>query len=224
MIEGISWQWIFWLNVPVGLALVPLAISRLRESHGPEKALDLPGLALASAGLLGVVWGLVNGNGDGWSSLDRRVARLGVSAARRLRPLGLGPRSRCSRCAFPQPRLRGCERRVARDVVRDVRLDLPADAVLPNRARLLAARGGPRVLPWTAMPMVVAPIAGALSEDRLAADPRDQARRSRPSGSRGSRPPPPPRSATRRSSARSSCRGSAWGCSSPRWRTSSSAP
>src|SRR5918994_221091 len=46
VIEGISWQWIFWLNVPVGIALVPLAISRLRESHGPEKALDLPGLAM----------------------------------------------------------------------------------------------------------------------------------------------------------------------------------
>src|SRR5215203_5661588 len=56
VIEGVSWQWIFWLNVPVGLVLVPLALRKLRESHGPASTLDLPGLALASAGLLGVVY------------------------------------------------------------------------------------------------------------------------------------------------------------------------
>ena len=67
-------------NVPVGLLLVPLAVARLRESHGPDTALDLPGLALASAGLLGVVWGLVNGNGDGWTS-PGIVASLAAGAA-----------------------------------------------------------------------------------------------------------------------------------------------
>ena len=46
VVEGIAWQWIFWLNVPVGIALVPLALRRLRETHGPDRALDLPGLAL----------------------------------------------------------------------------------------------------------------------------------------------------------------------------------
>src|SRR4051812_28503303 len=47
VVQGISWHWIFWLNVPVGLALVPLALRRLKESRGPDRALDLPGLALA---------------------------------------------------------------------------------------------------------------------------------------------------------------------------------
>src|SRR5213594_3433770 len=56
VVQGISWQWIFWLNVPIGLVLVPLALSRLSESHGPGGSLDLPGLGLASAGLSGVVW------------------------------------------------------------------------------------------------------------------------------------------------------------------------
>src|ERR671916_780707 len=51
VVEGISWQWIFWLNVPVGLALLPLGL-RLRESYGPDKAIDVGGLALASGGLL----------------------------------------------------------------------------------------------------------------------------------------------------------------------------
>src|SRR5215207_6864628 len=80
VIEGISWQWIFWLNVPVGLALAPLAARRLEESHGPAGRLDLPGLVLASAGLLGVVYGIVRGNPSGWASTEV-VASIATGAA-----------------------------------------------------------------------------------------------------------------------------------------------
>src|SRR5881392_2399961 len=59
VVSGISWHWIFWLNVPIGLVLGPLAFLRLNESRGSASRLDLPGLALASSGLFGVVWGLV---------------------------------------------------------------------------------------------------------------------------------------------------------------------
>ncbi|HET7517760.1 MAG TPA: MFS transporter [Actinomycetes bacterium] len=69
VVQGLSWQWIFWLNVPIGLAAVPLAAARLPETTGPDRSLDLPGLALAGAGLLGVVFGLVRGNDAGWASL-----------------------------------------------------------------------------------------------------------------------------------------------------------
>src|SRR5215471_6036181 len=62
IVQGISWQWIFWLNVPIGLLLIPAALFRLRETHGPNSSLDLPGLALSGAGLFGIVWGLVRGN------------------------------------------------------------------------------------------------------------------------------------------------------------------
>src|SRR5437763_16751137 len=68
VVEGISWQWIFWLNVPIGLALIPLAALRLRETRGPNDSRDLPGLGLASGGLLGIVWGLVRANQLGWGS------------------------------------------------------------------------------------------------------------------------------------------------------------
>ena len=66
--QGLAWQWIFWLNVPLALLAIPLALRRLTESHGPQAPLDLPGLALASGASLGLVWGLVRGTSAGWGS------------------------------------------------------------------------------------------------------------------------------------------------------------
>src|SRR5881392_2163691 len=68
IVSGISWHWIFWLNVPIGLALLPFILLRLEETRGPTTTLDLTGLALASTGLVGIVWALVSANNDGWSS------------------------------------------------------------------------------------------------------------------------------------------------------------
>src|ERR687895_1727945 len=68
VVQGISWHWIFWLNVPIGLALLPLGARRLTESHGPARSLDLPGVGLASAGMLGLVYGIVRGSELGWTS------------------------------------------------------------------------------------------------------------------------------------------------------------
>src|SRR6201995_1337631 len=59
VIELADWHWIFWINVPIGLMLAPLAARRLEESYGPKAPLDFPGLALASTGLFGLVYGLV---------------------------------------------------------------------------------------------------------------------------------------------------------------------
>ena len=66
--SGWSWQYIFWLNVPIGLVLVPLAWWKLSESRGRPARLDLVGVAVVSTGLLGVVLGLVEGNSHGWTS------------------------------------------------------------------------------------------------------------------------------------------------------------
>jgi MFS family permease len=62
VVQGVSWHWIFWLNVPIGLTAIPLALRSLNESHGPAAPLDIRGLALAGVGLLGIVYGLVRGN------------------------------------------------------------------------------------------------------------------------------------------------------------------
>jgi EmrB/QacA subfamily drug resistance transporter len=69
VVEGISWPWIFWINVPVGAVLVFFVLTRTEESHGPDPAIDVPGLVLVSAGSLGVVWGLAQVGTAGWTSL-----------------------------------------------------------------------------------------------------------------------------------------------------------
>jgi EmrB/QacA subfamily drug resistance transporter len=68
--EGISWEWIFWVNVPIGLVALPLVIARIEESFGPDRGLDLRGFALVTVGAFGIVWGLVRGNSAGWGSLE----------------------------------------------------------------------------------------------------------------------------------------------------------
>jgi EmrB/QacA subfamily drug resistance transporter len=68
--EGLAWQWIFWLNVPIGVLAIPLVFGRIRESFGPDKGIDLPGLALIGGATFGVVWALVRGNAAGWDSLE----------------------------------------------------------------------------------------------------------------------------------------------------------
>jgi EmrB/QacA subfamily drug resistance transporter len=70
VVQGISWPWIFWVNVPVGLATIALTRARIGESFGPDSALDLPGLVLVTGGAFGLVWGLVRGNSAGWGSAE----------------------------------------------------------------------------------------------------------------------------------------------------------
>jgi len=133
IVGGVSWHWIFWLNVPIGLVLAPLAWRQLEETYGPDKGLDLPGLGLASAALLGIVWGLVRGNDHGWTSvgIDPRCSVRRVGAAYRI--------ADAANAVLPQPHVRAHEHCVALHVLRNVRIDLLARAVLPDRAALLPA-------------------------------------------------------------------------------------
>ncbi|MGC4985803.1 DHA2 family efflux MFS transporter permease subunit [Streptomyces sp. DT193] len=68
--EGLAWQWIFWINVPVGAVAVPLVLLRIGESRGAARRPDLPGLALITLAVLGVVWGVVRGASAGWASVE----------------------------------------------------------------------------------------------------------------------------------------------------------
>jgi EmrB/QacA subfamily drug resistance transporter len=70
VVEGIDWEWIFWLNVPIGLAAIPFVLTRMKEGFGPDTSLDIRGLALVTGAAFGMVWGLVRGNAAGWGSIE----------------------------------------------------------------------------------------------------------------------------------------------------------
>jgi EmrB/QacA subfamily drug resistance transporter len=172
VVEGISWQWIFWLNVPIGLALIPLALLRLRETRGPNDALDLPGVALASAGLFGIVWGLVRGNGVGWGSLEITTSFvLGTIVLALFVVWEL-------RAPEPMLPLRFFRNRTftAANVASFLMFFGMFGSIFLLAQFFQTVQGysplqaGLRVLPWTAMPIFVAPIAGALS-DRIGGRP-----------------------------------------------------
>ena len=166
IVEGLSWEWIFWLNVPIGLVLAPLAFFRLRESHGPADRLDLPGLGLASAGLLGIVWGLVRGNSVGWSSpeiVGSLVAGAIVLALFVLWEL---------RAPAPMLPMRFFRNRTFAltnvsslfmffGMFGSIFLLIQFFQTVQGYSPLQA---GLRILPWTAMPIFIAPIAGAWSD------------------------------------------------------------
>jgi EmrB/QacA subfamily drug resistance transporter len=170
--EGIAWQWIFWLNVPIGLLLAPLALRRLSESHGPYARLDLPGLALASAGLLGIVWGLVRGNQAGWSSLE--IAGPLTAGAAVLAAF-VAWELRAPAPMLPMRFFRNRTFSVTNAASLAMFFGMFGSIFLLSQF-LQTAQGysplaaGLRVLPWTVAPVFVAPIAGALS-DRVGGHP-----------------------------------------------------
>jgi EmrB/QacA subfamily drug resistance transporter len=166
VVDGISWHWIFWINVPIGLALLPLAARRLAESHGPSRSLDLPGLGLASAGLLGIVYGIVRGAELGWTSttvLGSLVAGAVLVAA------FLAWEARAPQPMLPLRFFRsrgfaavnGVSLAMYFGVFGSIFLLAQFFQVTQGYSPLEA---GLRTLPWTIMPMFIAPIAGLLSD------------------------------------------------------------
>jgi len=172
IVEGISWHWIFWLNVPIGIALLPLARARLTESHGPYDRLDLPGLGLASVGLLSLVWGVIEGNSRGWT--DPTVVGAIVLGVAVLIGFVLWER----RAPAPMLPLRFFRSRAfsLANLSSLLMYFGMFGAVFLLSQFLQTVQGyspfqaGLRVLPWTIAPIFVAPIAGALS-DRVGGGP-----------------------------------------------------
>jgi EmrB/QacA subfamily drug resistance transporter len=172
VVEGASWQWIFWLNVPLGIALLPLARTRLVESRGPSQRLDLPGVGLASAGLFGIVWGLVRANDQGWTSLEI-LGMLSLGAAF-LAAFVLWE----TRTDTPMLPLRFFRSRAfsAANAASLLMFFGMFGSIFLLAQFLQTAQGygplsaGLRTLPWTGMPIFIAPIAGALS-DRIGGRP-----------------------------------------------------
>ncbi len=172
VIEGISWQWIFWLNVPIGIVLLPIAARVLVESFGRPRGLDLTGLALGSLGLLGVVYGVVRGNAAGWGSPEILLT-LGAGAA--LLVLFVLYETRTREPLLPMRFFRSRAFSATNAVSLAMFFGIFGSIFLLAQF-FQAVQGyspleaGLRTLPWTGMPMLVAPIAGALS-DRIGSRP-----------------------------------------------------
>ena len=166
VVQGASWQWIFWLNVPIGLVLAPLAARRLDESYGPNSALDLPGVALASTGLLGIVYGIIRGGQIGWGTTEV----LGALAAGTVLVVAFVVWE--LRTTTPMLPMRFFANRTftAANIASMMMFFGMFGAIFLLTQFLQTVQGysplsaGLRVLPWTAMPLIVAPIAGALSD------------------------------------------------------------
>lgn len=166
IVEGASWQWIFWINVPIGLVVIPLALTRLEESYGPNRALDLPGLGLASTALFGIVFGIIRGSQVGWGATQVVVSLVlgGLLLA--------GFVAWELRAPAPMLPMRFFRNRTftAANLASLLMFFGMFGAIFLLTQFLQTVQGysplsaGLRVLPWTAMPLIVAPIAGALSD------------------------------------------------------------
>jgi EmrB/QacA subfamily drug resistance transporter len=166
VVSGISWHWIFWLNVPIGLVLAPLAWRRLDETYGPTTKFDLPGVGLASAGLFGIVWALVRGNNVGWASpeiVGALVAGAAVLAA------FVAWELRTETPMLPMRFFRNRTFTLANVASFFMFFGMFGSIFLLAQFFQTVQgyspfQSGLRILPWTAMPIFVAPIAGALSD------------------------------------------------------------
>jgi EmrB/QacA subfamily drug resistance transporter len=163
--QGLAWQWVFWINVPIGLAAIPLVLTRIPESYGPRARLDVPGIALVTTAAMGIVWGLMRGNDAGWASaevigsLAAGVAALVafVFVERRAAEPMLPPRMFANR---------GFSAGTASNFLFSASL-FSAVFFMAQFQQISLGQGpldsGLRLLPWTATLFIVAPIAGALT-------------------------------------------------------------
>ncbi|MFJ3518274.1 MULTISPECIES: MFS transporter [unclassified Streptomyces] len=170
--EHISWQWIFWINVPIGLALIPLARLRLAESTAPGARLDIPGTLLISGGLFGIVYALVNANAEGWTSAPVLTGLLvgsalvggfihhGFNNANPMLPMRL----------FRDRGFLGINLASLLMFLGMFGSIFLLSQFLQGVVGYSPTEAGLRMLPWTGMPMIVAPLAGILS-DRIGGRP-----------------------------------------------------
>jgi EmrB/QacA subfamily drug resistance transporter len=164
--QGLDWHWIFWVNVPIGLVASLLAALRLDESYGPTTQLDLPAVGLVSGGALGIVWGLVRAGEEGWNNLGTTSALvvgllllIGFVAWESRAPAPMLPLRLFSSRTFVAANATGFL----------LSASLFSAVFLASQYFQLALGFSPfgtglRFLPWTAAPILVAPLAGVFSD------------------------------------------------------------
>jgi EmrB/QacA subfamily drug resistance transporter len=162
--EGLSWQWIFWINVPIGVAAMVLVLRKIPESIGPKRRLDLVGAVLSSLAVLGVVWGVVRGATAGWTSAEV----LGSFAAGVVLLAAFGVwESRSEHPMIPLTFFRNRTFTAANSAGFFLSAALFSAVFFLSQYMQVVLGSAPlkaglQLLPWTATLFVVAPIAGRL--------------------------------------------------------------
>lgn len=165
VVEGVSWQAIFWLNVPVALVALPLLLLAVRESKGEWQRLDLVGTTLLGGAVFLGIWGIVHGNDDGWTSLGV-LGPLVVAAL--LVPAYVAWARGRSYAVLPLRLFQSRGFSVANVIGLTFTIGMFGTVFLLAQYLQIVEgysplEAGIRTLPWTAAPMVVAPIAGAIA-------------------------------------------------------------
>ena len=166
VVEAASWQWIFWVNVPLGVILLPLAWFGLTESRGPVRRLDVIGTVLATGGLLGVVLGLIRGSDAGWTT---PLVLTGFVAGTALLAAFVAWELHTDAPMVPMHLFRGRSFPLINISALLMSFGMFGAVFFLSQVFQTAFGDSPlaagvRVLPWTGMPMIVAPIAGILSD------------------------------------------------------------
>ena len=164
--QGLDWHWIFWINVPIGLLAAALSAVRLPESRGPAGRLDVGGVTLVAAGAVSLAWGLVRASAAGWGSAQV-ITALSAGAAliaafiwwEGFVPAPMLPLRLLRVRAFTAANVTGFMSMAA----------ITSAAFLMSQFFQLGLGYSPlatglRFLPWTATPLLVAPIAGRLAD------------------------------------------------------------
>jgi EmrB/QacA subfamily drug resistance transporter len=165
VVEGFTWEAIFWINVPIGILSIPLALAALPNTFGARVRADVAGLALSALGVLGITYGIVRGNGAGWGSLEV-VGSLALGAA--LLVAFVLWESRASAPLLPLRLFRDRSFTVANivgtvfsfGVFGSIFILIQFLQIVQGHSPLEA---GLITMPWTMAPLVVAPIAGLLA-------------------------------------------------------------
>ena len=162
--EGFAWQWIFWINVPIGLVILGLVPVRIAESFGAGGKLDIGGLVLVSGAAFGVVWGLMRGNSTGWAAPEVVVALI---AGLLLAVAFVGFEWRAAEPMLPMRLFRA--RGFAAGMISSLLFYAGMYGVLFLIAQFFQTvqgcgplGAGLRMLPWTATLFVFAPLGGRL--------------------------------------------------------------
>jgi EmrB/QacA subfamily drug resistance transporter len=165
VVEGISWQAIFWLNVPVALVALPLARFALAESRGRRQRPDLVGTLILGGSVFLAIWGIVHGNDDGWGSAG---VLLPIVVSVLLVPAYVVYARGRSDAVLPLRLFASRSFSVANVIGVLFTLGMFGSVFLLAQQLQVdlgysPLEAGLRTLPWTAAPMVVAPLAGALA-------------------------------------------------------------